>query len=98
MNKERYDGLSAAHRKIIDELSGKTMSDQGSATFDGADQRSEAMMKKSPKMKKVNWVQVSPSERAKMDAAVKKGLESIFADYAKRGIKNAREIYNALNQ
>ena len=98
MNKERYDGLSAAHRKIIDGLSGKTMSDQGSATFDGADQRSEGMMKKSPKMKKVKWVQVSSTERAKMDAAVKKGLESIFADYAKRGIKNAREIYNALNQ
>ena len=25
-------------------------------------------------------------------------LEAIFADYSKRGIKNAREIYNALNQ
>jgi TRAP-type transport system periplasmic protein len=98
MNKERYDGLSTDHRKIIDDLAGKTMSDQGSATFDGADQRSEGMMKKSPKMKKVKWVQVAPAERAKMDAAVKKGLESIFADYNKRGIKNAREIYNALNQ
>ncbi|MDP6926215.1 MAG: hypothetical protein QGG84_03915, partial [Rhodospirillales bacterium] len=60
--------------------------------------RSEAMMKKSPKMKKLSWVQVSSAERAKMDAAVKKGLEAIFADYSKRGIKNAREIYNALNQ
>jgi hypothetical protein len=56
------------------------------------------MMKKSPKMKKLSWVQVSSAERAKMDAAVKKGLEAIFADYSKRGIKNAREIYNALNQ
>lgn len=98
MNKERYKGLSSAHRKIIDDLAGKTMSDQGSATFDNADQRSEAMMKKSPKMSKVQWVQVSPSERAKMDAAVKKGLDALFADYEKRGIKNAREIYNALNQ
>lgn len=98
MNKERYDGLSAAHRKIIDDLAGKPMSDQGAAAFDGADKRSEGMMKKSPKMSKVKWVQVSAEERAKMDAAVNKGLEFIFADYEKRGIKNAREIYNALNQ
>lgn len=98
MNKERYQGLSAAHRKIIDDLAGKTMSDQGAATFDGADQRSEAMMKKSPKMAKVQWVQVSAPERAKMDAAVQKGLDVLFADYDKRGIKNAREIYNALNR
>ncbi len=98
MNKERYQGLSAAHRKIIDDLAGKPMSDQGAAAFDNADQRSEAMMKSSPKMANVNWVQVTPSERTKMDAAVKQGLEAIFADYDKRGIKNAREIYNALNQ
>ena len=98
MNKDRYRRLSSAHRKIIDDLAGKTMSDQGSATFDNADMRSEGMMKKSPKMSKVQWVQVSASERAKMDAAVKKGLDALFADYEKRGIKNAREIYNALNQ
>ncbi len=98
MNKERYQGLSPAHRKIIDELSGKTLSMEGAATFDGADNRSEKMMRSSDKMKKVKWVKVSGAERAKMDAAVKKGLESIFADYEKRGIKDAREIYNALNQ
>lgn len=98
MNKERYAGLSPAHRKIIDELSGKTLSMEGAATFDGADNRSEKLMRSSDKMKKVKWVKVSDAERAKMDAAVKKGLESIFADYEKRGIKNAREIYNALNQ
>ena len=98
MNKERYAGLSPAHRKIIDELSGKTLSMEGAATFDGADNRSEKLMRSSDKMKKVKWVKVSDAERAKMDAAVKKGLETIFADYEKRGIKNAREIYNALNQ
>ncbi len=98
MNKERYDGLSPAHRKIIDALSGKTLSMEGANTFDGADNRSEQMMRSSDKMKKVKWVKVSGAERAKMDAAVKKGIESIFADYEKRGIKNAREIYNALNQ
>ena len=98
MNKDRYRRLSSAHRKIIDDLAGKTMSDQGAATFDNADMRSEAMMKKSPKMSKVQWVQASAAERGKMDAAVKKGLDALFADYEKRGIKNAREIYNALNQ
>jgi len=98
MNKERYDGLSAAHRKIIDDLSGAPLAAQGAATFDGADARSEKLMRTSPKMKNVKWVSVSAAERAKMDAAVQKGLDAIFAGYKKRGIANAREIYNAINQ
>ena len=98
MNKERYDGLSAAHRKIIDDLSGNPLVSRGAATFDGADAKSEQLMRTSPKMKKVKWVSVANAERSKMDAAVKKGLEQIFAGYKKRGIGNAREIYNAINR
>ncbi len=33
-----------------------------------------------------------------MDAAVGEGLKVIFADYESRGIANAREIYEAINQ
>ena len=44
------------------------------------------------------WIVVSDAERAKMDAAVAEGLNTIFADYESKGITNAREIYNALNQ
>ena len=98
MNKERYRGLSPEHRKIIDDLSGITLSRKGAEAFDGADQRSEKLMKSSPKMARVKWVQVSAGERAKMDAAVQRGLEVLFADYEKRGIKDARAIYEAINK
>ena len=33
-----------------------------------------------------------------MDAAVRRGLEAVFADYEKRGIADARDIYAALNE
>ena len=49
-------------------------------------------------MAKVTSKSVSAEERAKMDAAVKEGMKEIFADYAKRGINNAEEIYNAINK
>ena len=98
MNKERYRGLSPEHRKIIDDLSGITLSRKGAEAFDGADRRSEKLMKTSPKMARVKWIRASAAERAKMDEAVRRGLEAVFADYDKRGIKDARAIYEAINK
>ena len=96
MNKERYMELSAEHQKIIDELSGLPMSLKGAESFDGADERSKKMIADADKNYK--WLVVSDEERAKMDAAVATGLETIFADYESKGIANAKEIYDALNQ
>lgn len=95
MNKERYMGLSDEHRAIIDELAGLPMSLKLAESFDGADARSKEMIAQANK--DWDWVVVSDEERAKMDAAVAEGLEVIFADYESRGIANAREIYEALN-
>ncbi len=33
-----------------------------------------------------------------MEAAIAASMDEIYADYAERGIPNAREIYEALNQ
>lgn len=96
MNKERYEGLSQEHRKIIDEVAGLPMSLQLAKSFDDADEVSKKLISKADKG--YQWVVVTDEERTKMDAAVAKGLEKIFADYEGRGIKNAREIYDALNQ
>ncbi len=49
-------------------------------------------------MARIKWVQVSAEERAKMDTAVGRGLEALFANYEKRGIKDARETYKAINR
>lgn len=98
MNKERYRGLSAEHRKIIDDLSGLPLSLKGAESFDGADEVAKGLMKSSPKMARVRQVRASDAERAKMDAAVRRGLEVIFADYEKRGVKDARAIYEAINK
>ncbi len=98
MNKERYRGLSREHRKIIDDISGLTMSLKGAESFDAAGRGSAKAMQTSPKMARVAWIQVSAEERAKMDAAVRRGLEALFVDYEKRGIGDAREIYEAINK
>ncbi len=46
----------------------------------------------------LQWIVVSDEERARMDAAVRQGLNAIFADYQSNGIINAQEFYEALNQ
>ncbi len=97
MNKERYMGLSDEHRAIIDELAGLPMSLELAKSFDGADERSKAMIA-AETGKSYEWVVVSNEERAKMDDAVAAGLDVIFADYESQGIADARAIYNALNQ
>ena len=97
MNKERYMGLSDEHRAIIDELSGEAASMKLAESFDGADERSLQVMMETTD-KNYELVAVTAEERARMDAAVAEGMQAIFADYASRGIENAEEIYNAINQ
>lgn len=96
MNKERYLGLSDEHRAIIDEIAGLPLSLKLAESFDGADERSKKMIADAEKS--YEWIVVSDEERAKMDAAVAEGLETIFSDYEGRGITNVRKIYGALNQ
>ena len=99
MNKERYLGLSDAHRKIIDELSGETASMMGATSFHNEAERGlQFLASNPPEMKEVTSISVSPEERAKMDAAMAEGLKEMFQEYASRGIDNAEEIYNAMNQ
>ncbi len=97
MNKERYMSLSDEHRKIIDDVAGLPMSLELAKSFDGADEVSKKLIAETTD-KGYKWTVVSDAERAKMDAAVAKGLEAIFADYESRGISNVREIYGALNK
>ncbi|MEM1236920.1 MAG: TRAP transporter substrate-binding protein [Pseudomonadota bacterium] len=97
MNKERYMGLSDEHRAIVDELAGEAASMKLAESFDGADEKSLETMQ-STTGKNYELVTVSAEERARMDAAVAEGMKAIFADYASRGIENAEEIYNAINQ
>ena len=46
----------------------------------------------------VEWIVTSDEERAKMEQAARDGMAEIYEDYAARGIDNAQEIYEALNQ
>ncbi len=99
MNKERYMGLSDEHRAIIDELAGETVSMMGATSFHNEAQRGLKWLAGKPDaMKNVAMVSVPAEERAKMDAVIAEALQSIFAEYASRGIDNAAEIYNAMNQ
>lgn len=99
MNKERYEGLSPEHKAIIDDMAGREVSMMGATSFHNEGERGKKWQATKPAaMDKVNSITVSTEERAKMDAAVNKGLKKIFADYAERGIDNAEEIYNAMNK
>lgn len=99
MNMERYMGLSDEHRAIIDELAGEQVSMMGATSFHNDGERGKAWMASNPpEMEDVQMISVSADERAKMDAAVAEGMQAIFADYASRGINNAEEIYNAMNE
>lgn len=97
MNKDRYMDLSDEHRAIIDDLAGEAASMKLAESFDGADEASLRIMTET-EGKGYELVEVTPEERARMDAAVAEGMQVIFADYARRGIGNAEEIYNAINQ
>jgi TRAP-type C4-dicarboxylate transport system substrate-binding protein len=99
MNKERYMELSDEHRAIIDEIAGEQASMMGATSFHNEGQRGKDWQATKPAaMDEITSVSISDEERAKMDAAVAEGLKTIFADYAERGIKNAEEIYNAMNK
>ena len=100
MNKERYMGLSDEHRAIIDDLAGEVVSMKGAESFHNEALRGFDANKagEAPQVQKVTFVSITPEERAKMDALTAEALQKIFADYASRGIGNAEEIYNALNQ
>ena len=97
MNKERHKSLNAQHRKIVDQLAGPEFTKVTSASFHNADAVALKAMKAAGG-KSYQFLVVSPEERAKMDAAVAEGLKVIFASYAARGIKNAKEIYDAINR
>lgn len=100
MNKERYDSLSDKHRAIIDEVSGLPFSLELARAFHNADQ--EALKWKDEKIAagelNVEWIVTSDEERAKMEAAAAYGMAEIYSDYAERGIPNAQEIFEAMNQ
>ena len=62
MNRERYEGLSAEHRAIIDELSGEPASSKLAESFDGADERSLRMMNETTA--RIMWWSKCPTKSA----------------------------------
>lgn len=100
MNKERYEGLTDEHRAIIDELAGLPMSIELARSFQHADDMALEWIEANVGSGELDfeWIVTSDEERAKMEEAAAEGMAQIYADYAERGIENAQEIYEALNQ
>lgn len=100
MNKERYEGLSDEHRAIIDDISGLPFSMELARSFHLADEMAIEWVEENIASGELNveWIVASDEERAKMEAAAAVGMQAIYDDYAERGISNAKEIYEALNQ
>ena len=85
---------------IIDELAGLPMSLELAKSFQGADEIAKKWIDDNLATGdlKFEWIVTSDEERAKMEAAIENGMDAIYAEYAERGIPNAREIYEALNK
>jgi TRAP-type C4-dicarboxylate transport system substrate-binding protein len=100
MNKERYESLSPEHRQVIDDIAGLPLSIELSRSFDDYDDYALEWIEEQVTAGElqVEWIVTSDEERAKMEAAAAEAMETIYAEYAERGIDNAREIYEALNQ
>jgi TRAP-type C4-dicarboxylate transport system substrate-binding protein len=97
MNRDRHKGLKKEHRAIVDQLAGPEFTKVTAASFHNADAVALKAMQTNAN-KGYKFVVVSKEERAKMDAAVAKGLDVIFASYKAKGIPNAKEIYDAINK
>lgn len=97
MNKDRYEGLKPEHRAVIDELAGEAFTKVASGSFHDADQTALEKMK-ADNNKSYEFITVSDAERAKMDEAIAGGMDVIFRQYADRGVDNAKQIYQDLNQ
>jgi TRAP-type transport system periplasmic protein len=100
MNKERYESLSPEHKQVLNEIAGLPLSIELARSFDNYDDYALEWIDEQIKAGElsVEWIVTSDEERAKMEAAAASAMEEIYADYAARGIPNAREIYEALNQ
>lgn len=100
MNKERYESLSPEHQAVIDEVSGLPFSMELARSFHHADEVALEWVEEQRAAGELNveWITVSDEERAKMEAAAAAGMEEIYQEYAARGIDNAQEIYEAINQ
>lgn len=100
MNRERYESLSAEHQQVLDDISGLPLSLALARSFDDYDDYALQWIDEQIEVGELNveWIITSDDERAKMETAVADGMEEIYQDYAERGIEDAREIYEALNQ
>lgn len=100
MNRQTYEGLSPEHRQVIDEIAGLPLSIALTRSFDDYDDYALEWIDEQIKAGEleVEWIVTSDEERAKMEAAAAAAMDQVYADYAARGIDNAREIYEALNR
>lgn len=100
MNRDSYESLSAEHRQIIDDIAGLPLSIELARSFDNYDDYALEWIEKqlASGELQVEWIVTPDEERAKMEAAAAAAMDEIYAEYAARGIDNAREIYEALNQ
>lgn len=100
MNKDSYESLSPEHRQVIDDIAGLPLSIELARSFDNYDDYALEWIDQqlAAGELQVEWIVTPDEERAKMEAAAADAMEEIYAEYASRGIDNAREIYEALNQ
>jgi TRAP-type C4-dicarboxylate transport system substrate-binding protein len=95
MNKESYAALTPAQKAIFDKHTGRALSLKAAKIFD--DWTNESL-KFATDSKKVEVIQLGPEVRKSLFDAGKPAVDKIIADLEKEGVKNARQVYDALNK
>jgi TRAP-type C4-dicarboxylate transport system substrate-binding protein len=91
MNQKKYDSLSAAARKAIDETTAAWVD-----TFTVAWNKADDLARESTKAKGVVETRASDADRAEWKTRLKPVIDAQLADIEKQGVANAREIYNEM--
>jgi TRAP-type C4-dicarboxylate transport system substrate-binding protein len=95
MNKASYAALSATQKAALDRHMGKNLSMKAGQVFDNW---ASNALKTATDSKKIEVIELSPSERKVLFDAAKSVIDKTVADLHKNGISDASAAYTALNK
>lgn len=94
MNEKKYNSLPSDVQGCVDKLSGDNLIPKFGAWWDGWDKEGYDLVK----AEKQNVITLNDSERQKWIDALEPMIEAQLVDLEKKGVGNAREIYQAMKE
>ncbi|MGE0563200.1 MAG: TRAP transporter substrate-binding protein [Pseudolabrys sp.] len=95
MNKDSYASLSASQKAIFDKHTGKALAMRAAKIFDGW---AAAAMKGAQEKNGLQRIDLPPEVRQNLRNAAKPVIDKTIAGLEGAGVKDARQIYDAMNK